>query len=208
MGNAFEESQVSKPRPGAPGTRQNREDLTMTRLFDWLIAYRIHDPAWVQAYSSAALVVLSIITLTVLFLYAWDTHKLANASVEQVKNAQMPFLALVRLTKVDNEVELMMAQVGSLHSPTYLAWAVQNQGNSAAVNIRARGEFAEGTASGSSSFSEPLNPIPVGASVFIGVHPSAHVTTCTIDYSSLNGREFRTEITTVNGEHRLGFRRS
>jgi hypothetical protein len=173
-------------------------------MFEWIIGNGMQDPAWVQAYSSAALVILSFVTLAVLCLYAWDTHKLAKASVEQVKNAQMPFLALV---KADKDVDPITARVSALSPPTYPAWAVQNQGSAAAVNVRVRGECAERTANAPSSFSEPLNPIPVGAYTFLRVHSSAQIRSCTIEYVSLAGREFRTEITTENGELRLVFRR-
>lgn len=176
----------------------------MSWLFEWVAGNWIHDPAWVQIYWNGASVILSVITLFVLFLYALDTHKLANASVEQVKNAQMPFLALVKVMK---DADPMKAQMGVLFSQPYAAWAVQNQGNAAAVNIRVRFESAEGVKSNSNPFSESLNPIPVGASAFIRVHPAAHITDCMIDYSSLDGRKFRTEITTVNSEHHLEFRR-
>ncbi len=178
----------------------------MTQLFNWLVAYRIHDPAWVQAYSSAVLVILSFITLAVLIRYAWDTRKLANTSVEQVNNAQTPFLALIRL---DKEADPIMAFAGGrLASAPYQAWAVQNQGNAAAVNIRVSGESTEGATREPCSFSEPLNPIPAGASVFIGVHPAAHIIACTFGYSSLDGRKFCTEVATVNGEFHVEFLRS
>jgi heme exporter protein D len=44
----------------------------------WFFTTGRFDPAWV-------LVVLTIVTLIVLGLYAWDTHTLAKMSVEQMK---------------------------------------------------------------------------------------------------------------------------
>ena len=40
----------------------------------WFWTTGIHDPAWVQAVVSIALVVLTLVTLIVLARYAWDSH--------------------------------------------------------------------------------------------------------------------------------------
>lgn len=53
-----------------------------------------HDPTWVQAVSSVALVVLTTITLIVLGLYARDTHTLAKTSAEQIAIARKEHEAL------------------------------------------------------------------------------------------------------------------
>jgi hypothetical protein len=50
----------------------------------WFWTVGIHDAAWVQAFASVALVVLTLVTLVVLSIYAWDTHTLAKMSVEQI----------------------------------------------------------------------------------------------------------------------------
>src|ERR1035441_5889370 len=50
----------------------------------WFWAAGIHDPVWVQAVAASALVVLTLVTLLVLSIYAWDTHTLARTSVEQI----------------------------------------------------------------------------------------------------------------------------
>ena len=174
----------------------------MTRMFEWIIGNGMHDPAGIQAYSSAALVILSFVTLAVLCLYAWDTHKLAKASVEQVKNAQMPFLALVKI-KRDNQP--VATPLRAFIPPTSMAWAIQNQGNAAAMNIKVNGKFDDGSAKATNVFSEALNPIPVGAWTFISVYPASQITECTIEYSSLDERRFRTGITTEKGELRGSF---
>lgn len=54
----------------------------------WFWTSGIHDPAWVQAVAATTLVVLTLVTLTVLGFYAWDTHTLAKMSVEQMKLAK------------------------------------------------------------------------------------------------------------------------
>ena len=176
----------------------------MTRSLYSLLNNGIHDPAWAQAYSSFLLVGLTLITLAVLCVYAWDTHKLAKSSIEQVKNAQMPFLALVKI-KRDNPPAPM--QLRAFVPPTSLAWAVQNQGNAAAVNIIVKCNIDDEAAKESSVFSEGLNPIAVGAWTFVSVYPVAHITNCTIEYSSLDVLKFRTDISTVDDDHHLEFHR-
>ena len=176
----------------------------MTRLFEWIIGSGIHDPAWVQSYWTAVLVALSVLTLLVLCRYAWDTYKLANASVEQVKNAQMPFLALVKVERdFPNKTNQLIARLPT----TFLAWAVENQGNAAAVNISIHGEILPGAMDEQTVLFESINPIPVRGNILLNVRPAATITSCTIAYSSLDGREFRTEITTVDSKHQLVFRR-
>jgi hypothetical protein len=50
----------------------------------WFLKTGIHDPAWVQAVASSALLILTLVTLAVLAFYAWDTHTLAKTSVDQI----------------------------------------------------------------------------------------------------------------------------
>jgi hypothetical protein len=54
------------------------------RSIEWFWTTGIHDPAWVQAVTSVALLGVTLVTLIVLFFYAWDTHTLAKTSVEQI----------------------------------------------------------------------------------------------------------------------------
>jgi hypothetical protein len=88
------------------------------------IAFVCIDSGWAQAYASWALVVLTFATLLVLCKYAWDTRQIARVSVAQLHNAQMPYLALVQKTQNSD-----------------LVWAIENQGNSAALNIKIKGEY-------------------------------------------------------------------
>jgi hypothetical protein len=59
-------------------------------------AFACIDSGWAQMYASWALVVLTFFTLLVLCKYAWDTRQIARVSIEQLHNAQMPYLALVQ----------------------------------------------------------------------------------------------------------------
>jgi hypothetical protein len=70
-------------------------------------------PNWIQALAAAAIAALTYRTLSVLKKYAEDTQKIAEASVSQIENTQMPFLAVVRRE----------------------AWTVENQGFGPAINI-------------------------------------------------------------------------
>ncbi len=56
----------------------------MTHDVQWFFSTGIHDASWVQAIASVVLVVLTFITMVVLFRYAWDTRTLARMGVEQI----------------------------------------------------------------------------------------------------------------------------
>ncbi len=60
----------------------------------WFWTTGIHDPAWVQAVASIALVLLTLVTLIYLRIYVRDTRTLARVSVEQIQ-----------LVKVDRETD-------------------------------------------------------------------------------------------------------
>jgi hypothetical protein len=53
----------------------------MAHALQWFWTTGRHDPAWVQAVTNAALMVLTALTLVVLFFYALDNHRLAKSSV-------------------------------------------------------------------------------------------------------------------------------
>jgi hypothetical protein len=55
----------------------------------WFWTTGIHDPAWVQAIAAVAVVVFTLATVIVLFIYAYDTHTLAKTSVEQIGLAKL-----------------------------------------------------------------------------------------------------------------------
>ena len=150
------------------------------------------------------ILILSLITLVVLCFYAWDTHALAKASIQQVENAQMPFLALVKLHR---ELPVAVQQRSGLTSG-YWIWVIQNQGNAAAINIKVRGEMVKERTGDSESFTSSIAPIPVGDNKSLSPDGRAVITSCTIEYESLDGRTFCTAITSVDGEHHFAYHRS
>jgi hypothetical protein len=169
----------------------------------WFWTTGIHDAAWVQAISSTVLVLLSLVTLCVLAVYAWDTHTLAKSSVEQARNAQMPFLALIN---IDEELRRTTFNQLSAFLPSSVpVWAVQNQGNAAAVNIRIDGAWAGQKPNETLSFSHALNPLPVNGYATLKNSAVKRLESCIITYSSLDGRDFWTEIKNLNGELELTF---
>jgi hypothetical protein len=79
-----------------------------------------HLPNWIQALAAVALVFLTWRSLLILRKYAEDTKRIADKSVEQIENAQKPFLALVIRTLEMGHNE----------------WVIENQGSGPALNIR------------------------------------------------------------------------
>jgi hypothetical protein len=77
-------------------------------------------PNWIQALDAICLVILTLLTLIILRGYAADTKTIADTSVSQTENSQMPFLA-VAMREGDGN-----AQGG---------WTVENQGFGPALNI-------------------------------------------------------------------------
>ena len=75
---------------------------------------------WLQALAAVGIVILTLLTLHVLREYASDTKRIAQASVKQTENSQLPFLAVFFQpnTAVDQE-----------------GWTVANQGSGPAINI-------------------------------------------------------------------------
>ena len=67
------------------------------------------------------LAILTFLTLMVLWGYARGTKKIANASVLQTENSQMPFLSVVQEGNIPGQVR---------------GWCVSNQGFGPAMNIR------------------------------------------------------------------------
>lgn len=189
-------------------------------MLDWLIANRLHDPAWVQAYWTAAVFVVSLVTLFVLGLYARDTHKMAKASVQQVENAQTPFIALI---EVEQAYESSIAVISGVRK----VWAIENQGSGAAVNIEVTGTYlAEHYEHGIGGLAIPKEPIPkklvnhpkpvgVGGTVLVAdetrvvkyVLTREPFTDCVIEYESLSGRRYRTTVTIVDGKQKVRFER-
>ena len=77
--------------------------------------------AWIQAGAAIVGAVLSLVTLMVLIRYAADTKKIAEASVSQIENSQIPFLTVAWRDVSDKASE---------------GWEIQNQGAGPALSIR------------------------------------------------------------------------
>ena len=176
---------------------RKEHSLSMSHLPFWIFSNGLRDPVWVQAFSSVLLACLTAATLVVLCVYARDTHQLAKSSMEQVKNAQTPFLALVRIEK-DNIIR--NERLAALTPPTYQLWAIENQGNAPAINIRVNGQCVPGANGKQAIISQFLNPIPSGGNVPLKVHSAEKIMDCQIEYGSLDGRRFRTNLTVENDE--------
>jgi len=133
------------------------------------------NPNWIQAIATVLLVVLTGGTLIVLYGYAMDTKAIANASILQIQNAQMPFLAIV---KNDNT----RLETGG--------WVLKNQGFGTAINIR------HSEPGGSGAFTENVNPLAKGDSLpLAGFDINVmrnHVFTA--EYESLSGTKYHTVV--------------
>jgi hypothetical protein len=159
-------------------------------------AFACVDSGWAQAYASWALVALTFFTLLALCKYAWDTRQIARVSIEQLHNAQMPYLALVQ----------------KWHN-SGLRWAVENQGNSVALNIKIEGKYSFRQIGGKSPIKcdqnksyDPMklennNTIPAGAFEALDcprTPVNEPIICCKIEYNSLEGRRFLTEVVSEN----------
>jgi hypothetical protein len=148
------------------------------------------DPGWAQVYVNISLAILTFLTLIVLCVYAWDTRRIANISIKQFNSSQTPFLALIRDTSNNN----------------YSAWVIENQGNSAALNICVHYDcicpMYETMRKDSEIERIPLSlcPIPPGKNVTL-FQPSMFesLSKCKIEYSSLDERHFITDVEIKNG---------
>jgi hypothetical protein len=101
------------------------------------------NPNCIQAIAAVTMVILSGATLVILYGYARDTKTIAEKSVEQVENAQMPFLALV-----SKEADVRPHITGG--------WVLENQGSGAALNIR------HSEPQGNDGWVENVPPLAVG----------------------------------------------
>ena len=86
----------------------------------WFWTTGIHDPAWVQAIAAVAVVVFTLVTVIVLFIYAYDTHTLAKTIVEQIGLAKLDreelktikrHVANDRFLKVQADLTLLMQSI-------------------------------------------------------------------------------------------------
>lgn len=148
---------------------------------------------WVQALATVALVVLTGVTLFVLWGYAKETKRIANASVLQIENSQMPFLALVHQSVTTAQVQEM--QKTNIIPKAFIPpeWIVQNQGNGPAINVTTTHCFDEGIAGRSSQ----KNAMAKGDWFEVGgINVDLkRQQRFTIEYESLSRNKYRTEVT-------------
>jgi hypothetical protein len=129
-------------------------------------------PVWIQAFAAVGIVILTFLTLIVLRGYAADTKKIAQASVTQTENSQMPFLVIA-------------LQPGSPSQSQ--GWGIENQGFGPAINIT----FIVGN----TRWSKP--PLAKGGKHYVHNEVSQAVggEGIEIQYESLSGMRYRTTIT-------------
>jgi hypothetical protein len=128
---------------------------------------------WIQAVAAVALVLLTLLTLLVLIRYAADTKRIAEASVSQTENSLMPCLVVIN-------------RRGE-------GWAIENQGNGPALNIRFTGyDFGN----------EPVMKTipPLGVNAFRMAHNDIAEVFARwprdfkVEYESLSGKKYATAI--------------
>ena len=122
------------------------------------------------------LVAFTGLTLLVLIRYAYDTFKIARASVSQTENSQMPFLTVAMLERRQE------AQGG---------WAIENQGFGPALNIHYSRYDPAGTET-----QRWMAPLAAGAA-YRAAHDDianafANDRQFNIHYESLSGRKYWT----------------
>jgi hypothetical protein len=146
------------------------------------------NPNWVQALAAVALVVLTGATLLVLRGYARDTKTIADKSVEQIENAQRPFIALV-------------SKAADVRPHFTGGWVIENQGSGAALNIR------HSEPQGNDGWVENVTPLAKG-----DFHPLSTFNSTvmqhrvfTIEYESLSGTQYTTNVDWPDGVMRTRF---
>jgi hypothetical protein len=133
-------------------------------------------PNWIQAVAAAGIAILTLLTLLVLKRYAADTKTIASASVTQIENSQMPFLALAMSYSIQNQPA---------------GWVLENQGPGPAINVK----FVQ-LEGGKGVRSIP----PIGPEKMCELYPeignaAGEKAPMQIDYESLSGSSCRTVIT-------------
>jgi hypothetical protein len=149
------------------------------------------DSGWAQFYVSFAPAVLTFLTLIILCIYAYDTHQIARSTVEQYRDSQTPFLALIKVRQENmprgNQLDTIMPRFSTL-------WAIENQGNATAINIQVSAKIFLDDVDKKSDFSANYNPIAVGCHEIIKVSQAESFLSCDLRYESLDGRRFKTSI--------------
>jgi hypothetical protein len=148
--------------------------MRRVKRLDMIAQYILDNlPNWIQAFAAISIVGLTLVTLIVLKDYATDTKRIARASVSQLENAQMPFLALImRESLPDNPG----------------GWGIQNQGFGPAMNV----SFGSGR---SDAAVRHLGSMPTGETqpVHYDIEDAFGLTQqVVIEYESLSGMKYRT----------------
>jgi hypothetical protein len=136
-------------------------------------------PNWIQAFAAISIVGLTLATLIVLKDYAADTKSIARASVSQLENSQMPFLAVIM-------------RPNTVHSTG--GWGIENQGFGPAINVTYSSGHKDATLMRLGSM--PRGDIqPVHADIEEAFQATRQVV---IEYESLSGLKYRTIIAKSN----------
>jgi hypothetical protein len=143
----------------------------------------------IQAAGAGIIVLVSALTLIVLCIYAADTKRIAKASVQQVENAQTPFLAVRQEENVPN-------QVGG--------WILENQGFGPALNIVCR--YCENQQE-VRVYMYSLGPRTPRSLQNHFANARGTPEGFTIEYASLSGKNYETFITWVGQEMKTEFRK-
>lgn len=148
-------------------------------------------PSWIQAIAAVCIVGLTLATLLVLRDYAADTKKIANVSVSQTENSQVPFLAVIMR-------EFQTGNPGG--------WGIENQGFGPAVNVRYSSHARDNPALETTA----IEPIPQGRIVSLHQDIADAFNTnqvFVIEYESLSGVRYRSRIEMIENEMRTAFQR-
>src|SRR6266496_2931479 len=139
-------------------------------------------PNWIQSVAAVCIVLLTLLTLVVLYGYAADTKRIAQASIEQLTNAQIPFLNVVQSDL-----------------PPHSGWKLRNQGFGTALNVRC--SFIQGRL---------INSLATGEIFMVqNEFPSivAGRVEADIRYESLSRSEYHTLITWEDGVMKSQFQK-
>jgi hypothetical protein len=143
-------------------------------------------PTWIQAISELWLALVTSVTLYVLWGYAKDTKVIAKNSSEQIEYSQRPFLAVA------------MRQ-GTEMGPG--GWVIENQGFGPAVNIRCT-DYAQGK--GGMRWMAPL-ATKAEYKLPREVETASRGNVFCIEYESLSGRRYRTNVEWSNDDMKTEF---
>jgi hypothetical protein len=143
-------------------------------------------PNWIQALAAISIVGLTLATLIVLKDYATDTKDIARASVSQLEDSQMPFLAVIMR-------ESLPGNAGG--------WGIENQGFGPATNV----SFGTGH---SDAGRRHLGSMPRGnvQAVHYDVEDAfKSAQQVVIEYESLSGLKYRTIVKNIDGVMKTKF---